>query len=102
DGIRDFHVTGVQTCALPILIVERGLLSRAQLPLVWRLPNGASMFVGREGELSRLAHVLSRAPVAVVWGGAGVGKTALVLESLARGRKSVEWGKSEVAAGCSV
>src|SRR5690606_39593002 len=21
DGIRDFHVTGVQTCALPILIV---------------------------------------------------------------------------------
>src|SRR5690606_38040203 len=23
DGIRDFHVTGVQTCALPILIDER-------------------------------------------------------------------------------
>src|SRR5690606_13311765 len=23
DGIRDFHVTGVQTCALPILTVER-------------------------------------------------------------------------------
>src|SRR5690606_39902623 len=22
DGIRDFHVTGVQTCALPILIVS--------------------------------------------------------------------------------
>src|SRR5690606_40085655 len=22
DGIRDFHVTGVQTCALPIWIVE--------------------------------------------------------------------------------
>src|SRR5690606_40565107 len=22
DGIRDFHVTGVQTCALPILLVE--------------------------------------------------------------------------------
>src|SRR5690606_40813121 len=22
DGIRDFHVTGVQTCALPILIFE--------------------------------------------------------------------------------
>src|SRR5690606_39440103 len=22
DGIRDFHVTGVQTCALPILIVD--------------------------------------------------------------------------------
>src|SRR5690606_12076011 len=26
DGIRDFHVTGVQTCALPIYYVLRGLL----------------------------------------------------------------------------
>src|SRR5690606_39377619 len=24
DGIRDFHVTGVQTCALPILLDARG------------------------------------------------------------------------------
>src|SRR5690606_39429985 len=24
DGIRDFHVTGVQTCALPILNLELG------------------------------------------------------------------------------
>src|SRR5690606_40364981 len=23
DGIRDFHVTGVQTCALPICVVDR-------------------------------------------------------------------------------
>src|SRR5690606_39731651 len=23
DGIRDFHVTGVQTCALPILVADR-------------------------------------------------------------------------------
>src|SRR5690606_40493502 len=28
DGIRDFHVTGVQTCALPILQTEAGSLSR--------------------------------------------------------------------------
>src|SRR5690606_40610151 len=27
DGIRDFHVTGVQTCALPILIVALLLLA---------------------------------------------------------------------------
>src|SRR5690606_40584000 len=26
DGIRDFHVTGVQTCALPILPVIRDLI----------------------------------------------------------------------------
>src|SRR5690606_40258526 len=25
DGIRDFHVTGVQTCALPILFFDRKL-----------------------------------------------------------------------------
>src|SRR5690606_40071640 len=25
DGIRDFHVTGVQTCALPILTAHHGL-----------------------------------------------------------------------------
>src|SRR5690606_39796851 len=30
DGIRDFHVTGVQTCALPICIVETRL-ARAML-----------------------------------------------------------------------
>src|SRR5690606_40825538 len=28
DGIRDFHVTGVQTCALPIWV--RAMLRRAQ------------------------------------------------------------------------
>src|SRR5690606_40836583 len=28
-GIRDFHVTGVQTCALPIFLRALGLLQRA-------------------------------------------------------------------------
>src|SRR5690606_41096616 len=27
DGIRDFHVTGVQTCALPIYVISAGLAS---------------------------------------------------------------------------
>src|SRR5439155_8791008 len=31
DGIRDGHVTGVQTCALPISRIELGRLSRAIL-----------------------------------------------------------------------
>src|SRR5690606_40639599 len=31
DGIRDFHVTGVQTCALPILIVKIPIV-RASFP----------------------------------------------------------------------
>src|SRR5690606_40070502 len=29
DGIRDFHVTGVQTCALPILLRDVAQLGRA-------------------------------------------------------------------------
>src|SRR5690606_15519651 len=32
DGIRDFHVTGVQTCALPILGLATVLVGRLQLP----------------------------------------------------------------------
>src|SRR5690606_39523835 len=30
DGIRDFHVTGVQTCALPISVADRGREAKAQ------------------------------------------------------------------------
>src|SRR5690606_39476018 len=30
DGIRDFHVTGVQTCALPIFIDSRAQFRRAR------------------------------------------------------------------------
>src|SRR5690606_40689303 len=33
DGIRDFHVTGVQTCALPILMLEAVSLRRPGLDL---------------------------------------------------------------------
>src|SRR5690606_39479369 len=29
DGIRDFHVTGVQTCALPICYLQRRRIERA-------------------------------------------------------------------------
>src|SRR5690606_40679549 len=32
DGIRDFHVTGVQTCALPISSVVSGPRTRVALP----------------------------------------------------------------------
>src|SRR5207302_6162656 len=36
DGIRDFHVTGVQTCALPIYVVAYGIGSPAfALAFVW-------------------------------------------------------------------
>src|SRR5690606_39792629 len=32
DGIRDFHVTGVQTCALPILTAVRPETTRTSRP----------------------------------------------------------------------
>src|SRR5690606_39996233 len=40
DGIRDFHVTGVQTCALPILAPwrEMALLSASALIMVPNMP----------------------------------------------------------------
>src|SRR5690606_40294205 len=31
DGIRDFHVTGVQTCALPILTIATGTFTAVDL-----------------------------------------------------------------------
>src|SRR5690606_41161947 len=39
DGIRDFHVTGVQTCALPISRLEDGAFHRFE-----------SLFEPREGK----------------------------------------------------
>src|SRR5690606_33273004 len=33
DGIRDFHVTGVQTCALPILVGSRGNSTASRPPI---------------------------------------------------------------------
>src|SRR5690606_41032356 len=47
DGIRDFHVTGVQTCALPIYAVPRRsrrssgacpAASRCAISTTWRSP----------------------------------------------------------------
>src|SRR5690606_40793314 len=40
DGIRDFHVTGVQTCALPILtslsLNANGTLGGTQFTIAWK------------------------------------------------------------------
>src|SRR5690606_41037213 len=59
DGIRDFHVTGVQTCALPILaralgvqlVYTTGLFDAGALsafPLIIRLRNDADLRAGRK------------------------------------------------------
>src|SRR5690606_40341671 len=59
DGIRDFHVTGVQTCALPILILvwliasrglRAGLVTANPLGHFWRgLMGTAAMGFGFAG-----------------------------------------------------
>src|SRR5690606_40906855 len=38
DGIRDFHVTGVQTCALPISLVKRRVMSRRLISALMARP----------------------------------------------------------------
>src|SRR5690606_40835381 len=61
DGIRDFHVTGVQTCALPIWFDAR--LSSSFLSLmVGYLIN---LIIPRGGEISRSYNLykLDRIPV---------------------------------------
>src|SRR5690606_39973169 len=40
DGIRDFHVTGVQTCALPIFCAHLGQLARDATPLSLQFREG--------------------------------------------------------------
>src|SRR5690606_40375898 len=52
DGIRDFHVTGVQTCALPI----SGFPRRVPIAEVWVLDVDTLV---RDGRLDRLRAHLS-------------------------------------------
>ena len=40
------------------------------------------MFVGRQAEIAALSERIRRAPVSLVWGLGGLGKTALVLHTL--------------------
>ncbi|HEY2515844.1 MAG TPA: hypothetical protein VGI39_33470, partial [Polyangiaceae bacterium] len=55
---------------------------RPSIPLSFRLPNPPPLFIGREAEVERLAQAIERAPVSLVWGLGGLGKTALVLHTL--------------------
>src|SRR5690606_40341680 len=69
-GIRDFHVTGVQTCALPISLrgLAEGLIDRAKIDAVARsagfpVAGGISGLItsrGRAAFLARCAELASR------------------------------------------
>src|SRR5437870_11559445 len=62
DGIRDGHVTGVQTCALPIFVVRDQ--APCSGPRERRLPvggvQGADEYVVDEGETQREGEDLER------------------------------------------
>lgn len=57
-------------------------MARSSVPLRFRLPNPPAVFVGRKAEGAELAEAVKRAPVSVVWGLGGSGKTALALHTL--------------------
>ena len=59
-------------------------LARAPLPLAYRLPNPPPVYVGRRKESTELGALVKRAPVTMVCGIGGLGKTSLVLATLRR------------------
>src|SRR5690606_40388040 len=61
DGIRDFHVTGVQTCALPIYLMRGRVVTRpAKKAAGGRLSSSASIAV------AGLPHAVGDAPLGQV------------------------------------
>src|SRR5690606_14768061 len=59
DGIRDFHVTGVQTCALPICYLnDRGDIVKREHPFEGILPNLERRY--RETESQSVREELSK------------------------------------------
>src|SRR5690606_16065238 len=78
DGIRDFHVTGVQTCALPILGLGLGRTRLGVLLCGAVMAAGAASVVGTVGFVGLVAPHTARAlvgpghrrliPVAAVFG----------------------------------
>src|SRR5690606_39834026 len=56
DGIRDFHVTGVQTCALPISLPSCLAALRVALAAAWGLQTVAEL-MGSEAGMGRAIAV---------------------------------------------
>src|SRR5690606_40446762 len=84
DGIRDFHVTGVQTCALPISIASGGSAFRPALSLA------------SSAALLEKAFAMDAPAVAISInspGGSPV-QSRLIFKRIREDRKSVVQGKS--------
>src|SRR5690606_20965369 len=60
DGIRDFHVTGVQTCALPISQLARSLRRERVLALLSTLFGGVALALTVLGLYGVMAYTVAR------------------------------------------
>src|SRR5690606_39874059 len=74
DGIRDFHVTGVQTCALPILVVTlEALQLLAAVDPLGLFPGLRLVGVDQQplfmGDGDQIGEVILTLGVAVAYGG---------------------------------
>src|SRR5690606_40890726 len=58
DGIRDFHVTGVQTCALPICSVDINILPAALIERIETVTGGASAAYGTDAVAGAVNFIL--------------------------------------------
>src|SRR5690606_17876172 len=47
DGIRDFHVTGVQTCALPISKVNKEDIRKRELAILYQVEPALANAIGK-------------------------------------------------------
>src|SRR5690606_41038870 len=69
DGIRDFHVTGVQTCALPISLHERSGLRR-RAPWLFVPDSGRRQLLGFFGLHDLTGFGIEDRPLATAAAGA--------------------------------
>src|SRR5690606_39983668 len=93
DGIRDFHVTGVQTCALPICIGEAGGLSGC----CWLLCSGVKRSAVIAGLEINDGYIGVGDFVHQATGETGEARFGGVIEAV--DRKSVVKGKGEGSGG---
>src|SRR5690606_40336500 len=96
---RDFHVTGVQTCALPISEARRDLALARDRSFVGKLSPGADPVIGRNAPW-RIVLLLNRVAKYVLVHGQTCDCTVLSLgclgSNLRRDRKSTRLNSSHV------
>src|SRR5690606_40058771 len=97
DGIRDFHVTGVQTCALPIYLVVTSPGWRPDQPLL-AAAQAAAIPVWSEIELARRMQAADGPAWLGITGTNGKTTTVTMLESRSEERRvGKEWSARWVA-----